>query len=118
MTASTKDRRPSRHSKCFLPYEPESPKTPRRQQFASSSVPLIAGGVRIPKSPKRDQHLIRFDHRDKALKQSRTSSVAELNAMIPEKDTNAGIGKRHKSRKRADSIGSIVRYTQPEVQTG
>lgn len=123
-------RHQARHSKCFLPYEPPSPNSPRK--CMSSSVPIGGAPQRnqLPKKHKQlpsgtlkiaadDDHFLKFSksahhlnhpnqyqQSPKLARNKFTGSGSELRDMVPEKEFH--VVKKPKSRKRADSIASIV----------
>lgn len=114
VSASKSERHQSRHSKCFLPYEPPSPKTPRKS--VSSAVSKL-GSPRLEADHQFSQSVHHFSHHQhqklspRLARNKFTGSGADLHTtMIPEKDiSSSGHNKRPgKSRRRAESIASIV----------
>ena len=128
---TTIDFRLSRHSKCFLPWEPPtSPQTPRkspkltnkschRSSSKAENRPLSSsisslnrkqGKITLSAEPKKSTTSSICDRLScqsaRLVRNRHTGSGMDINVMLPEKD---GSGKKTgKSRKRTGSIGSIV----------
>lgn len=118
-TANQVSSRSSRHSKCFLPYEPPSPrKSPKVTTKSSPRKPIdrtLSSSISSLNRKRDNAKLVngrpsKCDHppfhSPTIARKNHANSELEIHSMRPERD---GSGKKPgKSRKRAESIGSIV----------